>query len=120
MRGALGRLKIKRNMERTRRRVRTKARLGARTKARLRARGRALRMENVSGMRLFAELAMNLGTSTKTNERLELLERYFSSAADGDKVWVIALFSGRRPKRTVNTTMLWEWCRELTGLPGWL
>src|SRR5580693_5335868 len=73
-----------------------------------------------SGMRLFAELVVKLGTSTKTNERLELLERYFSVAADGDKVWVIALFSGRRPKRTVNTTMLWEWCRELTGLPGWL
>ncbi len=73
-----------------------------------------------SGMRLFSELVVKLGTSTKTNERLELLERYFSAAADGDKVWVIALFSGRRPKRTVNTTMLWEWCRELTGLPGWL
>lgn len=74
----------------------------------------------VSGMRLFAELVVKLGTSTKTNERLELLEHYFSTANDADKVWVIALFSGRRPKRTVNTTMLWEWCRELTGLPGWL
>jgi DNA ligase 1 len=77
-------------------------------------------MERVSGMRLFSELVVKLGTSTKTNDRLELLERYFSVASDGDKVWVIALFSGRRPKRTVNTTMLWEWCREMTGLPGWL
>jgi DNA ligase-1 len=33
---------------------------------------------------------------------------------------MIALFSGRRPKRTVNTAQLWEWCRELTDLPGWL
>jgi len=77
-------------------------------------------MEKVSGMRLFAELAIKLGTSTKTNERLELLVSYFSAAADADKVWMIALFSGRRPKRTVNTTLLWEWCREMTGLPGWL
>ena len=77
-------------------------------------------MERVSGMRLFSELVVKLGTSTKTNDRLALLERYFAAAADADKVWVIALFSGRRPKRTVNTTMLWEWCRELTGLPGWL
>ncbi len=77
-------------------------------------------MERVSGMRLFSELVVKLGASTKTNDRLELLERYFLAANDGDKVWVIALFSGRRPKRTVNTTMLWEWCRELTGLPGWL
>jgi DNA ligase-1 len=71
-------------------------------------------------MRLFADLVVGLGTSTKTNDRLELLEQYFSVANDADKVWVIALFSGRRPKRTVNTTMLWEWCREMTGLPGWL
>ncbi len=77
-------------------------------------------MEKVSGMRLFAELVVNLGASTKTNDRLEMLVRYFSAASDADKVWVIALFSGRRPKRTVNTTMLWEWCREMTGLPGWL
>ena len=74
----------------------------------------------LSGMRLFAELVAKLGTSMKTNDRLELLERYFSQAGDPDKVWVIALFSGRRPKRTVNTTMLWEWCRSMTGLPEWL
>src|SRR5580658_7688978 len=81
---------------------------------------RVRQMEKVSGMRLFADLVVKLGTSTKTNDRLELLEQYFSSANDADKVWVIALFSGRRPKRTVNTTQLWEWCRELTGLPSWL
>jgi DNA ligase 1 len=78
------------------------------------------KVENTGGMRRFATLAVKLGTSTKTNDRLEVLEKYFSEADDADKVWVIALFSGRRPKRTVNTTLLWEWCRELTGLPGWL
>ena len=71
-------------------------------------------------MQRFAELVVLLGTSTKTNDRLAALENYFMGAEDADKVWVIALFSGRRPKRTVNTTLLWEWCRELTGLPGWL
>ncbi len=74
----------------------------------------------MGGMRQFAELAVRLGTTTKTNDRLEALEKYFAEAEDEDKVWMIALFSGRRPKRTVNTTQLWEWCRELTGLPGWL
>lgn len=76
--------------------------------------------QTISGMRLFSTLAVKLGTSTKTNDKLEALEGYFAEAEDADKVWVIALFSGRRPKRTVNTTQLWEWCRELTGLPGWL
>ena len=78
------------------------------------------KVEHTGGMRRFAALAVKLGTSTKTNDRLEALENYFSEADDADKVWVIALFSGRRPKRTVNTTLLWEWCREVTGLPGWL
>ena len=78
-------------------------------------------MENsFGGMRRFAMLVTKLGTSTKTNDKLAALDRYFNEAADSDKVWMIALFSGRRPKRTVNTTQLWEWCREITGLPGWL
>src|ERR1700761_1863543 len=73
-----------------------------------------------SGMQLLAQLVVQLGTSTKTNDKLASLTHYFAEADPADKVWVIALFSGRRPKRTVNSTLLWEWCRELTGLPGWL
>ncbi len=71
-------------------------------------------------MRLFAELVATLGTSTKTNEKLDVLSAYFAEANDKDKVWVIAIFSGRRPKRAVNTTQLWTWCNELAKLPGWL
>ena len=79
------------------------------------------RSENMSnGMRLFAELVVRLGTSTKTNDKLDALTGYFEAADDRDKVWVIALFSGRKPKRTVNSTQLWEWCQQITGLPGWL
>ncbi|HEX6913811.1 MAG TPA: ATP-dependent DNA ligase, partial [Chitinophagaceae bacterium] len=71
-------------------------------------------------MKAFARLVQILGSSTKTNERLQALSGYFSTAADKDKVWVIALFSGRRPRRAVNSTRLWEWCGELTSLPAWL
>jgi len=71
-------------------------------------------------MRQFAELVTTLGTSTKTNEKLEALSNYFATANDKDKVWVIAIFSGRRPKRAVNATQLWTWCHELTNLPSWL
>jgi DNA ligase-1 len=73
-----------------------------------------------NGMQLFSELAIKLGTTTKTNDKLDALTHYFTGAGDADKVWVIALFSGRRPKRTVNSTQLQEWCREVTGLPAWL
>lgn len=71
-------------------------------------------------MRQFAELVMQLGTSTKTNVKLEALVNYFSVANDKDKVWVIAIFSGRRPKRAVNTTQLATYAVELIGLPFWL
>jgi DNA ligase-1 len=57
-------------------------------------------------MREFAELVMKLGSSTKTNDKLEALMHYFNNADNKDKVWVIAIFSGRRPKRAVNTTQL--------------
>ena len=72
------------------------------------------------GIQGFAELVHVLGTSTKTNDKLESLVKYFATADDKDKVWVIALFSGRKPKRAVNTTQLITWCIEVANLPGWL
>jgi DNA ligase-1 len=71
-------------------------------------------------MKQFAELVNVLGTSTKTNDKLEALSNYFATANEQDKVWVIAIFSGRRPKRTVNSTQLLTWCAELIHLPVWL
>src|SRR5678815_408772 len=71
-------------------------------------------------MKEFATLITKLGTSTKTNEKLEALSHYFATADDADKVWVIALFSGRRPKRIVNSAYLQLWCMEITGLSAWL
>ena len=71
-------------------------------------------------MRHFAELVNILGTTTKTNDKLDALVEYFSTANSKDKVWVIAIFSGRRPKRAVNSTQLATWCVELNGLPFWL
>jgi DNA ligase 1 len=71
-------------------------------------------------MRQFADLVMKLGSSTKTNDKLEALMHYFTNADNKDKVWVIAIFSGRRPKRAVNTTQLATYCIELAGLPFWL
>jgi DNA ligase 1 len=73
-----------------------------------------------SGMKMFAALAHELGTHTKTNEKLDALVRYFSTAPGKDKVWMIALFSGRRPRRTISPAKLAEWCAELVGLPLWL
>src|ERR1700704_4565491 len=71
-------------------------------------------------MRNFAELVKVLGTTTKTNDKLDALSEYFTKGNEKDKVWVIALFSGRRPNRAVNATQLSDWCIELAELPSWL
>src|SRR5436189_1679707 len=68
----------------------------------------------------FAALVNTLGTSTKTNDKLNALSEYFLSATDKDKVWVIALFSGRRPRRIASGSLLAQWCCEITNLPFWL
>jgi DNA ligase-1 len=71
-------------------------------------------------MKSFSHLALSIGTSTKTTDKLNALVEYFTSADDRDIVWVIALFSGRRPKRAVSSAQLVTWCVELTGSSFWL
>jgi len=71
-------------------------------------------------MKEFAALIKILSNSTKTNEKLDALSRYFATADKQDSLWVLALFTGRRPKRTVNTTQLGTWCLQMTQLPAWL
>src|SRR4051812_33741915 len=71
-----------------------------------------------NGMSLFAKLVTTLGNTTKTNEKLQALVDYFSVADSRDKVWVIALFTGRKPKRAVNSTLLATWAMEVAALPG--
>lgn len=75
---------------------------------------------NKSGLQLFADLIRELDSSTKTNDKLFALGNYFANAPMPDRVWVIALFSGRRPRRIVGSTQLQIWCAAETGLPDWL
>jgi len=71
-------------------------------------------------MKTFATLVSRLGSTTKTNEKLSALQEYFLTANDEDKIWVIALFTGRRPKRTLNASLLATWALEISNLPAWL
>ena len=71
-------------------------------------------------MKLFSELIETLESTNKTNARLDALVHYFQSAGDKDKLWVIALFTGKRPKRPVNTSLMRQWALEITGIPEWL
>lgn len=68
----------------------------------------------------FADTVFSIGAATKTNTKLAALASYFQQAPDADKVWTIAIFSGRRPKRLVNSGLLHQWCAELANIPLWL
>lgn len=76
--------------------------------------------DTADGMKLFSSLVNALGNFTKTNDKLEALTGYFNVAPDEDKVWMIALFSGRRPKRIVSGSLLASWAAEIAQLPYWL
>jgi DNA ligase-1 len=68
----------------------------------------------------FAALFTRLDQTTKTNAKVEALAEYFRLASDADKLWTIALLSGRRPRRAITTTSLREWAAEVAGIPLWL
>ena len=63
---------------------------------------------------------MKLATTTKTNAKLEAIRAYFSEANSEDKIWVIALFTGRRPKRSVNSALLRNSCMQAANIDPWL
>ncbi|GGG65821.1 ATP-dependent DNA ligase [Salipiger pallidus] len=71
-------------------------------------------------MKAFATLFTAIDQSTKTTVKTAALAEYFRTAPAQDKLWCVALFSGRRPKRAVTTTQLREWAAERAGLPLWL
>ncbi len=71
-------------------------------------------------MKQFAELIQTLAGGSKTNAKLQALNDYFDGANDRDKVWVIALFTGRRPKGSINSSLMRQWAMEQSSLPPWL
>ncbi|MEL6463437.1 MAG: ATP-dependent DNA ligase [Pseudomonadota bacterium] len=71
-------------------------------------------------MKRFAALFNAIDQSTKTTVKVAALTAYFEEAPEEDRIWTIAIFSGRRPKRAVNTTRLREWGAEVAGIPLWL
>lgn len=71
-------------------------------------------------MKTFATLFAALDSTTKTGEKTAALTAYFRTAPEADRVWTIALLTGRRPKRAVNATELRLWAAEVAGIPDWL
>ncbi|MCB0596654.1 MAG: ATP-dependent DNA ligase, partial [Phaeodactylibacter sp.] len=71
-------------------------------------------------MKQFATLYTQLDQTTKTNAKVDALARYFEQADGQDRIWTVAILSHRRPKRTVNSTLLRTWAAEMAAVPLWL
>lgn len=71
-------------------------------------------------MKAFSTLIATLDTTNKTTLKLEAIDRFLSEAEERDKLWFLALFTGKRPRRNVSTALLRQWAMEITGIPEWL
>ncbi len=71
-------------------------------------------------MKDFAALISALDSTTKTNQKLAAVVAYLDAASDSDKLWCVALLTGKRPRRPVKTSFMRQWSAELADLPLWL
>lgn len=71
-------------------------------------------------MKRFTALYTAIDQTTRTTPKVAALSAYFREAPEADRLWTIALFSGRRPRRAITTTRLREWAAERAGIPLWL
>jgi DNA ligase-1 len=71
-------------------------------------------------MKAFAELYTAIDETTKTNAKVDALVNYFSQAEEKDAIWSVALLIGKRPKRTIKSGELKEWCIQQAKIPAWL
>src|ERR1700750_3308769 len=71
-------------------------------------------------MKAFAQLFLSLDETKKTNEKVKVLKDYFACVPDSDKMHMLALFTGRKPKRQINSTLMRNWAIEASHIPVWL
>lgn len=71
-------------------------------------------------MEKFAKFIQQLEISNKTNDKIDAIVQYLNVANDADKIWLVALFTGKKPKRSIATKLLKEWAIEIAKIPEWL
>lgn len=71
-------------------------------------------------MKDFAALFAALDTSTRTNDKVDALVRYFLHASDEDAAWAVYFLIGNRPKQAVPSQRLQAIAAQAAGMPLWL
>lgn len=72
-------------------------------------------------MKAFVELIRNLDDTSSTHKKIDYLKNYFDLNIDKrSKLWALALFIGKKPPRSVHTSLMRKWCSEYSEIPLWL
>ncbi len=71
-------------------------------------------------LKKFSELFLDLDSSNSTNNKIEILKRYFLSNEPIDNSWAIYLLTGKNNKRFVNGRYLRSLFSQIYGYPQWL
>lgn len=71
-------------------------------------------------MKHFAMLFHELDRSTRTNEKVAAMVRYFRGSPPADSAWAVRLLSGERLKGVAKSSVFHAAALSASGLPDWL
>ncbi len=71
-------------------------------------------------MKYFAELFQQIDQTNSTNEKVHLMQKFFSEQDPETSAWALYLLIGRRPKKLIGSAKLRVWLQEVSGYPDWL
>lgn len=68
----------------------------------------------------FTELVIAVSASTKTLDKEDALIHYFETVDEKEKIWALALLTGKKIKKPFTSAEMKKWCLEVAKIPGWL
>ena len=71
-------------------------------------------------MKQFARLVAAVDQTTQEEAKVKAMAAFLSSVGEEDKMWMLALFCQKKPKRSLKTAQLREWVAEYLAMPDWL
>ncbi len=71
-------------------------------------------------MKRFASLFAEIDASTRTNDKVDAMTRYFAAANPADAAWAVYFLGGGRPKRLIPVRRLATWAGAESDVPEWL
>lgn len=71
-------------------------------------------------MKDFATLINAIDSTNKTSLKQEAIMGFLRVAPSEDKLWFLALFTGKKPKRNINSNFMRQWAMEIAQIPEWL